>query len=111
MAARCRASRCPPLPLAARDIKAEDGFLSLFSGGRNMMHGGDTNQTEAAPGGAIDPAALPIAQASRLLGLAEDALRGDIEAGAPLNADGTMHLVHYAAWLNLMAREDADGEA
>ena len=23
----------------------------------------------------------------------------DIEAGAPCNADGTLHLVHYTAWL------------
>ncbi len=88
-----------------------------------MMHDSDTRQTEATPGpgkermdteGAINPAALPTAQAARLLGLAEDALRGDIEAGAPLNADGTMHLVHYAAWVCLMLRneskKDSDAE-
>jgi hypothetical protein len=26
-------------------------------------------------------------------------LRADIDAGAPANADGTINLVHYAAWL------------
>ncbi len=26
-------------------------------------------------------------------------LRSDIAAGAPTNADGTINLVHYAAWL------------
>jgi len=26
-------------------------------------------------------------------------IRYDIEAGAPVNADGTVNLVHYAAWL------------
>jgi hypothetical protein len=26
-------------------------------------------------------------------------LRGDIAAGAPTNEDGTINLVHYAAWL------------
>ena len=26
-------------------------------------------------------------------------LEADIEAGAPTNADGTINLVHYAAWL------------
>ena len=26
-------------------------------------------------------------------------LRADAAAGAPLNADGTLNLVHYAAWL------------
>jgi len=28
-----------------------------------------------------------------------DMLREDIDAGAPTNADGTINLVHYAAWL------------
>jgi len=28
-----------------------------------------------------------------------DMLRQDFEAGAPTNADGTVNLVHYAAWL------------
>ena len=26
-------------------------------------------------------------------------LRADIDAGAPVNADGSLNLVHYAAWL------------
>ena len=29
----------------------------------------------------------------------EDALERDIAAGAPRNEDGTVNLVHYAAWL------------
>ena len=29
----------------------------------------------------------------------EERLREDIEAGAPTNADGSMNLVHYTAWL------------
>ena len=28
-----------------------------------------------------------------------DMLKEDIEAGAPTNADGTMNLIYYAAWL------------
>ena len=28
-----------------------------------------------------------------------DTLREDLEAGAPVNADGTINLVFYAAWL------------
>lgn len=28
-----------------------------------------------------------------------DMIRKDIDAGAPVNADGTINLVHYAAWL------------
>jgi hypothetical protein len=26
-------------------------------------------------------------------------VREDVAAGAPTNADGTLHLMHYAAWL------------
>ena len=35
-----------------------------------------------------------------------DALRQDIDRGAPQNADGTLNLIHYAAWL---VREVASG--
>jgi len=28
-----------------------------------------------------------------------DMLQADIDAGAPTNADGTLNLVHYVAWL------------
>ena len=31
--------------------------------------------------------------------VSEDAIRKDINSGAPVNPDGTMNLVHYAAWL------------
>lgn len=31
--------------------------------------------------------------------LTEDMLVEDLEAGAPTNPDGTINLVHYAAWL------------
>lgn len=60
----------------------------------------------------LDPAALSVADAARVLTrlggkpVAEDMLRADIEAGAPTNADGTLNLVHYAAWL---VREAASG--
>lgn len=63
------------------------------------------------PGGAatgmarLNPAALPVADAARVLtrlggkAVTEDMLRADIDAGAPANADGTLNLVYYAAWL------------
>jgi len=62
-----------------------------------------------APAGAtdrMDPLALTVAQAARLLSAAggiavtEEAIRGHIEAGAPTTADGRINLVNYAAWLN-----------
>ena len=31
--------------------------------------------------------------------ISEKALRADLAAGAPVNSDGTVNLVHYAAWL------------
>ena len=53
----------------------------------------------------LNPAALPVADAARLLarvgefGVTEAMLCADIAAGAPTNADGTINLVRYAAWL------------
>lgn len=59
------------------------------------------------------PMALTPAQAAKILSAAggrrmgEDLIREDIEAGAPVNPDGTINLLHYAAWL---AREVAHGD-
>lgn len=53
----------------------------------------------------ISPAALALADAARLLAkvgapsITERMLRDDVAAGAPTSADGTINLVHYAAWL------------
>jgi hypothetical protein len=56
----------------------------------------------------LNPGALPVADAARVLtrlvrgggkAVTEDMLRADINAGAPTNADGSINLVHYAAWL------------
>jgi len=54
---------------------------------------------------ALNPSALSPSAAAALLSRAggepvsEADIRGDIEAGAPVNDDGTINLVHYAAWL------------
>ena len=48
----------------------------------------------------LNPAALRLENAVRMLGISADMLRADLAAGAPTNADGTINLVHYAAWLN-----------
>ena len=53
----------------------------------------------------LNPAALPVADAARVLtrmggkSVTAEMLRADIEAGAPTNANGSINLVHYAAWL------------
>lgn len=57
------------------------------------------------PPEAMNPSALPVGIAARLLtkasgrSISEAQIRADIDAGAPTNPDGTINLVHYAAWL------------
>ena len=52
----------------------------------------------------MDPNSLPIDVAARILSKAgarqitEAMVREDLDAGAPRNPDGTLNLVHYAAW-------------
>jgi hypothetical protein len=53
----------------------------------------------------LRPTALSLRDAARLLSrtggrpISVEMLEADIAAGAPTNPDGTIHLVHYAAWL------------
>jgi uncharacterized ferredoxin-like protein len=53
----------------------------------------------------LNPMALPVAEAARLLSavggqaVTVEMLQADVAAGAPTNADGTLNLVAYAAWL------------
>lgn len=62
--------------------------------------------------GRAHPAALAVEDAARLLSAAggqritAEMIAADVAAGAPTNADGTINLVHYAAWLT---REMATG--
>ena len=73
-------------------------------------------QDPAAPGGAgaLSPSAMTLEQAARVLAAVGaryatvENIRRDIEAGAPVNVDGTVNLVHYAAWLakEMAARGD-----
>lgn len=53
----------------------------------------------------LNPTGLPLADAAKLLSAASgiavrvEQLEADVAAGAPTNPDGTLNLVHYAAWL------------
>jgi len=53
----------------------------------------------------LNPAALSLADAAQLLSVAAGQLvtvvmlEKDVADGAPTNADGTLNLVFYAAWL------------
>ena len=59
----------------------------------------------AADNAPIDPNRLTLEQAAKLLSAAVkvripiEQIERDVEAGAPQNPDGTISLVHYAAWL------------
>jgi len=68
----------------------------------------------SAPGGpgAINPAALSVAQLARMLGVPEETIRRHLAAGAPASVDGRVNLVHYAAWLNkeLASLGENDGD-
>ena len=82
------------------------------SGPRTPSESRQTPGALPGAGAALNPAALAVADAARVLtragggGVTAEMLRADIDAGAPTNADGTINLVHYAAWL---ARETAQG--
>jgi hypothetical protein len=60
--------------------------------------------------GSLKPTALSVADVARVLaaaggqGVTAEMIQGDVDAGAPTNADGTINLVHYAAWLALQDR-------
>lgn len=55
--------------------------------------------------GPINPLALPIPDAAKVLSKAGgrqirvEQIEADMAAGAPTNGDGTINLVMYAAWL------------
>ena len=61
----------------------------------------------------LNPLALSLAEAARVLSasgprpVTAESLQADIDAGAPTNADGTLNLVHYTAWL---VKEMAHGD-
>jgi hypothetical protein len=64
--------------------------------------GQDTLESSAPT---LNPTRLSIEDAVRLLRAAGsrsvtvESLRADLDRGAPANADGTINVVHYAAWL------------
>ena len=60
----------------------------------------DTPPGQTGVPGAVNPAALTIAQLARMLAVPEETIRRHVAAGAPASADGHVNLVHYAAWLN-----------
>jgi hypothetical protein len=68
---------------------------------------GEVHETAAR----LNPTALAVADAASLLTKAggppitAEMIQRDVAAGTPTNPDGTLNLVHYAAWL---VKESAD---
>jgi hypothetical protein len=63
----------------------------------------------------LSPTSLSVSDASRLLtraggeAVGEEMIAADIADGAPTNPDGTINVVHYAAWLVMKSREALGG--
>jgi len=63
------------------------------------------DDAQSAQSAAFRLTALSVADAAKVLSrsggrpVTEAMLQADIDAGAPANADGTVNLIHYAAWL------------
>ncbi|MDP6505232.1 MAG: hypothetical protein QF886_16535 [Planctomycetota bacterium] len=61
--------------------------------------------SQESPNPALKLTALSVENAAILLSkssgktVTAETLRQDIEAGAPLNPDGTFNVINYAAWL------------
>jgi len=72
----------------------------------------DTPPGQAGGPGAVNPAALTVAQLARMLAVPEETIHRHLAAGAPAGADGRVNLVHYAAWLNkeLASLGENDGD-
>jgi hypothetical protein len=63
------------------------------------------SNADGRQGGPLNPHALRLEDLARILSASGlrpatvQTLQDDIDDGAPVNADGTMNLVQYAAWL------------
>ena len=66
-------------------------------------------RAKAPSEGQVNPAALTVEQLARMLAVPAEKVRDHVAVGAPVAADGTINLVHYAAWLNReFGRRDGD---
>jgi hypothetical protein len=71
------------------------------------------SHTDGRPGGPLNPQALWLEGVARILSasgwkpVTVDMVRDDMDHGAPVNPDGTINLVTYAAWIvREMSRAD-----
>ena len=83
--------------------------MSISKESSEISAGPAAPASEPACPGPVNPAALTVEQLARMLALPEEKVRDHVAAGAPVAADGTINLIHYAAWLNKQLRS-AEGE-
>ena len=71
---------------------------------QNPVHEGPESRPRApelgCSGDPVNPAAMTPAELAGALGLPEATVRRHLDEGAPQHANGSLNLVHYAAWLN-----------
>ena len=84
----------------------------MANNGHSSGNSSPPAEIPASPGemAAVNPAALTVEQLAKMLALPEEKVRDHVAAGAPVAADGTINLIHYAAWLNKQLRS-AEGES
>ena len=75
-----------------------------------MTQGPAEKSAHSVPEGrdVLNPASIDPEALARMLGLDAGTMRRHIEEGAPVNRDGTLNLIHYAAWLNTEAPRSED---
>ena len=73
------------------------------------MHDSATSTPPHASTKVANPAALTVAQLAKALGIAEERVHRLVADGAPTAANGTIHLVHFAAWLNRRLKDREGG--
>ena len=71
-----------------------------------MTEGSGKNPANSGP---VNPLALSIEQAAKLLSVPEATVREHVADGAPTATNGTINLIHYAAWLNRELKRRSDG--
>jgi len=58
-------------------------------------------QNDVKPGNnKLNPSALTVEMAAKMLGLPAEIVRKHIQQGMPTAEDGTINLISYGAWLN-----------
>jgi hypothetical protein len=73
--------------------------MTQYPGGPSMPDNGQSLRAT------LNPTALSLQDVAMLLSrmggqpISEEMIRVDLAEGAPTNVDGTINLVHYAAWL------------